>query len=109
MPMRAHLHGVVVAKTDERVLVDVQGAGYQVVVSLSTYDALPDLQERATLLTTLYVRADTLRLYGFATPDEQDVFERLISVSSVGPCLAWAARPPSGWCWNCRTRWRPSP
>jgi len=107
--MRAHLHGVVVAKTDERVLVDVQGAGYQVVVSLSTYDALPDLQERATLLTTLYVRADTLRLYGFATPDEQDVFERLISVSSVGPCLAWAARPPSGWCWNCRTRWRPSP
>src|SRR4030095_8443209 len=59
-----------------------------VVVPLSTYYALPDLQERATLLTTMYVREDTMRLYGFATPDEQDVFERLISVSSVGPRLA---------------------
>jgi Holliday junction DNA helicase RuvA len=66
----------------------LQGVGYQVVVPLSTYYALPDLQERATLLTTMYVREDTMRLYGFATPDEQDVFERLISVSSVGPRLA---------------------
>jgi len=88
MTMIARLQGVVVAKTVERVVVDVQGVGYQVVVPLSTYYALPDLQERATLLTTMYVREDTLRLYGFATPDEQDVFERLISVSSVGPRLA---------------------
>ena len=70
MTMIAHLQGVVVAKTVERVVVDVQGVGYQVVVPLSTYDALPDLQERATLLTTMYVRADTLRLYSFATQDE---------------------------------------
>jgi Holliday junction DNA helicase RuvA len=88
MTMIVHLHGVVVAKTVERVVVDVQGVGYQVVVPLSTYYALPDLQERATLLTTMYVREDTMRLYGFATQDEQDVFERLISVSSVGPRLA---------------------
>src|SRR5919204_6037852 len=88
MSMMAHLHGVVVAKTVERVVVDVHGVGYQVVVPLSTYYALPDLQERTTLLTTMYVRADTLRLYGFATPDEQEVFERLISVASVGPRLA---------------------
>ncbi len=88
MTMIAHLHGVVVAKTVERVVVDVHGVGYQVVVPLSTYYVLPDLQERATLLTTMYVREDTLRLYGFATPDEQDMFERLISVSSVGPRLA---------------------
>ena len=88
MTMIAHLQGVLVAKTVERVVVDVQGVGYQVVVPLSTYYALPDLQERATLLTTMYVREDTMRLYGFATQDEQDVFERLISVSSVGPRLA---------------------
>jgi Holliday junction DNA helicase RuvA len=86
--MMAHLHGVVVAKTVERVVVDVHGVGYQVVVPLSTYDVLPDLQERVTLLTTMYVRTDTLRLYGFATPDEQDLFERLLSVASVGPRLA---------------------
>ena len=86
--MIAHLHGVLAAKTVERVVVDVHGVGYQVVVPLSTYYALPDLQERVTLLTTMYVREDTMRLYGFATPDEQDVFEMLIGVSSVGPRLA---------------------
>ena len=88
MTMIAHLQGVVVTKTVERVVVDVHGVGYQVVVPLSTYYVLPDLQEHVTLVTTMYVRADTLRLYGFATPDEQDVFERLISVASVGPRLA---------------------
>jgi len=88
MTMIAHLQGVVVAKTVERVVVDVQGVGYQVVVPLSTYYALPDLQERVTLLTTMYIREDAMRLYGFATPDEQEVFERLLSVASVGPRLA---------------------
>ena len=86
--MIAHLQGVLVVKTVERVVLDVHGVGYQAVVPLSTYYALPDLQERVTLLTTLYVREDTMRLYGFATQDEQEMFELLISVSSVGPRLA---------------------
>jgi Holliday junction DNA helicase RuvA len=79
---------VLAAKTVERVVVDVHGVGYQVVVPLSTYYALPDLQEQVMLLTTMYVREDTMRLYGFATPEEQEMFELLISVSSVGPRLA---------------------
>jgi Holliday junction DNA helicase RuvA len=86
--MIAHLQGVLVLKTVERVVLDVHGVGYQAVVPLSTYYALPDVQERVTLLTTLYVREDTMRLYGFATPEEQEMFELLISVSSVGPRLA---------------------
>src|SRR5216683_6632776 len=86
--MIAHLHGVLAVKTVERIVIDVHGVGYQAVVPLSTYYALPDLQERVTLLTTMYVREDTMRLYGFATQEEQEVFERLISVSSVGPRLA---------------------
>jgi Holliday junction DNA helicase RuvA len=86
--MIAHLQGVLVVKTVDRVVLDVHGVGYQVVVPLSTYYALPDLQERVTLLTTMYVREDTMRLYGFATPEEQEMFELLISVSSVGPRLA---------------------
>jgi Holliday junction DNA helicase RuvA len=86
--MIAHLQGVLAVKTVERVVVDVHGVGYQVVVPLSTYYALPDLQERVLLLTTMYVREDTMRLYGFATPEEQEIFELLISVSSVGPRLA---------------------
>ena len=86
--MIAHLQGVLAAKTVERVVIDVHGVGYQVVVPLSTYYALPDLQERVLLLTTMYVREDTMRLYGFATPEEQEMFELLIGVSSVGPRLA---------------------
>jgi len=60
--MIAHLQGVLVVKTVERVVLDVHGVGYQAVVPLSTYYALPDLQERVTLLTTMYVREDTMRL-----------------------------------------------
>ena len=86
--MIAHLHGVLAVKTVERVVLDVHGVGYQAVVPLSTYYALPDLQERVTLLTTMYVREDTMRLYGFATQEEQEMFELLIGVSSVGPRLA---------------------
>ncbi|MBM3222955.1 MAG: Holliday junction branch migration protein RuvA [Candidatus Tectomicrobia bacterium] len=86
--MIAHVQGVLVVKTVERIVLDVHGVGYQAVVPLSTYYALPDLQERVTLLTTMYVREDTMRLYGFATPEEQEVFELLIGVSSVGPRLA---------------------
>src|SRR5205823_11020501 len=86
--MIVHLQGVLVVKTVERVVLDVHGVGYQTVVPLSTYYALPDLQERVMLLTTMYVREDTMRLYGFATPEEQEMFELLISVSSVGPRLA---------------------
>src|SRR5262245_62834793 len=86
--MIAHLQGVLVVKTVERVVLDVHGVGYQAVVPLSTYYALPDLQERVTLLTTMYVREDTMPIYGFATPEEQEMFELLIGVSSVGPPLA---------------------
>ena len=86
--MIAHLQGMLAAKTVERVIIDVHGVGYQVMVPLSTYYALPDLQERVLLLTTMYVREDTMRLYGFATQEEQEMFELLIGVSSVGPRLA---------------------
>jgi len=86
--MIVHVQGVLVAKTVECAVVDVHGVGYQVVIPLSTYYALPDLQERVLLLTTMYVREDTMRLYGFTTREEQELFELLISVSSVGPRLA---------------------
>jgi holliday junction DNA helicase RuvA len=86
--MIAHLQGVLVVKTVERVVLDVHGVGYQAVVPLSTYYALPDLQERVMLLTTMYVREDIMRIYGFATLEEQEMFELLIGVSSVGPRLA---------------------
>lgn len=86
--MIAQLRGCLLDKTVEQVVLDVQGVGYQVAIPLSTYYALPALQETVTLLTTLYVREDALRLYGFMTRQERSVFELLISVSSIGPRLA---------------------
>jgi Holliday junction DNA helicase RuvA len=86
--MIARVQGVLVTKSVERVTVDVQGVGYQVLIPLSTYYALPDLEARVTLLTTMYVREDALRLYGFATQEEQELFELLVGVSSIGPRLA---------------------
>ncbi len=86
--MIAHVQGVLVAKSVEQVVVDVQGVGYQIFIPLSTYYPLPDLQEQVRLLTTLYVREDVMRLYGFTTQEEQDFFALLTSVSSIGPRLA---------------------
>jgi holliday junction DNA helicase RuvA len=86
--MIAHVQGVLATKHVDRVVVDVHGVGYQVFVPLSTYYTLPDLEAPVTLLTTAYVREDALRLYGFATQQEQALFELLLGVSSIGPRLA---------------------
>lgn len=86
--MIAHIRGLLVAKSVEEVIVDVQGVGYQVFIPLSTYYTLPELQQQTQLLTTLYVREDVLRLYGFATREEQALFMLLTGVSSIGPRLA---------------------
>jgi Holliday junction DNA helicase RuvA len=86
--MIACLQGGLLAKSVEHVVLDVHGVGYQVFIPLSTYYLLPDLGERVTLLTSMYVREDVLRLYGFVTPEEQRLFELLLGVSSIGPRLA---------------------
>jgi Holliday junction DNA helicase RuvA len=86
--MIAHLNGVLTSKTVEQAVIDVHGVGYVVTIPLSTYYTLPPLQEPTMLLTTLHVREDVMRLYGFATEDERVLFELLTSVSSIGPRLA---------------------
>lgn len=86
--MIAHLNGVLSLKTLDQAVIDVHGVGYAVTIPLSTYYALPQPQEPVKLLTTLHVREDAMRLYGFATEDERVLFELLVSVSSIGPRLA---------------------
>jgi Holliday junction DNA helicase RuvA len=86
--MIARLQGSLATKNVEQVVLDVHGVGYQVFIPLSTYYMLPDPGERVTLLTTTYVREDVLRLYGFVTAEEQQLFELLMGVSSIGPRLA---------------------
>ena len=84
------LRGTIVEKTPGRTIVDVNGVGYDVVVPLSTFYVLGDAGAAATLRIHTHVREDVIALYGFATPLEQDLFERLIAISGVGPKLALA-------------------
>jgi len=86
--MIAQLRGTLADKRPNQVLVDVGGVGYQVHIPLSTFYALGELHAEITLLTYLHVREDAMALYGFLTAHEKHLFERLISVSGVGPVLA---------------------
>ncbi len=86
--MIAHLRGRIFTKHPSRVVVDVNGVGYDVFVPLSTYYGLGEVGAEVSLRIHTHVREDALLLYGFATTLEQDLFERLISVSGIGPKLS---------------------
>ena len=78
-----HLHGRLVEKHPTHVIIDCSGVGYLVLISLTTYEIIPD-QEDAFLHTHLVVREDAHTLYGFATVEERKLFLLLIGVSGVG-------------------------
>ncbi|MBR4172262.1 MAG: Holliday junction branch migration protein RuvA [Kiritimatiellae bacterium] len=86
--MIAFLKGTVEEKTPAAVYLDVGGVGYEVFISLNTYDFLPAKGERCKLLTHHLVREDDQMLFGFAQPQEKEMFEQLITVNGVGPRLA---------------------
>ncbi len=88
--MIAHLRGRLLEKHPNRVIVDVNGVGYDVHVPLSTFYEMAETGEEIALRIHTHVREDALLLYGFATPLELQIFERLISVSGIGPKLALA-------------------
>ena len=88
--MIARLSGTLVAKHVQRLVIDVGGVGYDVVVPLSTVYTLGDPGARVTLRIHTHVREDALQLYGFGTELEQSLFERLINVSGIGPRVAIA-------------------
>ena len=89
--MIAYVAGKLVKKTPEEVIIDVGGLGYRVFIPTSTYEKLPEKGQQVTLHTHHYVREDDLRLYGFATEGELDIFEVMTGVSRVGPKLALSA------------------
>jgi Holliday junction DNA helicase RuvA len=84
----AHLAGTLREKNLQRLIVDVGGVGYDVIVPLSTMYAIGDPGARVELRIHTHVREDALQLYGFATPLEQTLFEKLIAVSGIGPKVA---------------------
>ena len=88
--MIAYLRGRVVDKQPNRVVVDIQGVGYDVHVPLSTFYEIGDPGADVELRVHTHVREDALQLYGFLTELERQLFERLIGISGIGPKLAIA-------------------
>jgi Holliday junction DNA helicase RuvA len=86
----AYLRGRILDKQPNRIVVDVNGVGYDVSVPLSTFYGLSEVGGEVALRVHTHVREDALSLYGFATRLEQDLFERLIGVSGIGPKVGLA-------------------
>lgn len=81
--MIAHLQGRMVEKSPTEIVIDCNGVGYQVNISLHTYSLLPD-SESVKLYTYLQIKEDSHTLFGFAEKAERELFKLLISVSGVG-------------------------
>jgi Holliday junction DNA helicase RuvA len=88
--MIGSLTGVLAEKAPPRLLLDVNGVGYDLEAPMSTIFVLPALNERVRLLTHQVVREDALLLFGFATDAERSLFRNLLKVSGVGPRIALA-------------------
>ena len=82
--MIGYLRGKIISKKPTKLLVDVNGVGYLVNISISTFEKISD-KEEVSLYTYLSVRESALDLYGFYTLAEKEMFELLISVSGIGP------------------------
>jgi Holliday junction DNA helicase RuvA len=85
----SRLRGTAVARTGERLVLDVGGVGYALSVT-PTALRLAERGGEVTLETYLHVREDALQLYGFGEPAERELFEHLLAVSGVGPKVALA-------------------
>lgn len=88
--MIGRLSGILLEKNPPQLLVDCQGVGYEVGVSMSTFYNLPALGEKVVLLTQLLIREDAHLLYGFGTAEERTVFRQLIKITGVGARTALA-------------------
>jgi len=86
--MIGHLRGRVLEKHPNQVILEVNGVGYDVNIPVSTFYQLPDPPGEAQLHIHTHVREEALALYGFLTTGEKRVFEKLLSVSGIGPRLA---------------------
>ena len=85
--MIAHLRGRLIAKHPNQAIVEAAGVGYDVNISVPTFSELPAVGAEVALHVHMHVREDSIALFGFLRPAEKQLFERLISVSGIGPKL----------------------
>jgi Holliday junction DNA helicase RuvA len=86
--MIAHLRGKLLAKHPNQAVVETAGVGYDVTISVPTFSDLPGAGGDVALHIHTHVREDTIALYGFLRSAEKTLFEKLITVSGIGPKLA---------------------
>ena len=86
--MIAHLRGKLIARHPNQAIVETAGVGYDVTISVPTFSGLPPLGSEVALHIHTHVREDQLALYGFLRPEEKQLFEKLLTVSGIGPKLA---------------------
>ena len=86
--MIAHLRGKLIEKEPGRAIVEAGGVGYDVAITVPTFTALPSVGAEASLHVHTQVSEDQIALFGFMDREEKRLFERLITVSGVGPRLA---------------------
>ncbi len=86
--MIGYLTGKIISKKPTQILVDVNGIGYLVNISLNTFEKISDEGQKISVYTYLAVKEDSLNLYGFYTLAEKELFEVLIGINGVGPRLA---------------------
>ena len=86
--MIAHLRGKLLAKHPNQAIVETAGVGYDVTISVPTFSDLPAIGSEVALYIHTHVREDALALYGFLRPSEKLLFEKLLTVSGIGPKLA---------------------
>jgi holliday junction DNA helicase RuvA len=84
----AHIRGQILSKTPSAVVVDCGGVGYELAISVATYTELREVGAEARLHVHTHVREDALLLFGFVELAEKRLFERLLTISGIGPKLA---------------------
>jgi Holliday junction DNA helicase RuvA len=89
--MISHLRGALLEKNPNAVVVDVHGVGYEVTIPVSVYSSLPAAGAEVSLFIHTHVREDAFLLFGFVSAADKALFEKLISVSGIGPKLAVTA------------------
>lgn len=83
--MYAYIKGTLTEMTEDAVVVEAGGIGYNIKVSTTTADLLPGVGSEVKIYTYTLVREDAFSLYGFLTRDDLDIFKKLITVSGIGP------------------------
>lgn len=86
--MIAHLRGKLIAKHPNQAIVEAAGVGYDVTISVPTFSELGSTGAEVALHVHTHVREDAIALFGFVRPEEKQLFEKLLSVSGIGPKLA---------------------